>query len=51
MTQYKKLTHSQLEQYLSKAAGILKGAEGKIREELMKQDLLEAVIGLGPNIF
>lgn len=28
-----------------------KGAEGRIREELLKQDLLEAVIGLGPNIF
>ncbi|MCB9342841.1 MAG: SAM-dependent DNA methyltransferase [Lewinellaceae bacterium] len=28
-----------------------KGAEGKIREALLKQDLLEAVIGLGPNIF
>jgi len=28
-----------------------KGAEGKIREELLKQDMLEAVIGLGPNIF
>lgn len=28
-----------------------KAAEGKIREELLKQDLLEAVIGLGPNIF
>lgn len=28
-----------------------KGAEGKIREILLKQDLLEAVIGLGPNIF
>jgi type I restriction enzyme M protein len=28
-----------------------KGAEGKIREELLKQDLLEAVIGLGSNIF
>lgn len=28
-----------------------KGAEGKIREALVKQDLLEAVIGLGPNIF
>ena len=27
------------------------GAEGKIREELIKQDLLEAVIGLGGNIF
>ena len=28
-----------------------KGAEGRIREHLIKQDLLEAVIGLGPNIF
>lgn len=28
-----------------------KGAEGKIREALLKDDLLEAVIGLGPNIF
>ncbi|RPD50640.1 type I restriction-modification system subunit M [Paracnuella aquatica] len=28
-----------------------KGAEGKIREHLIRQDLLEAVIGLGPNIF
>ena len=28
-----------------------KGAEGKIRQALIKQDLLEAVIGLGPNIF
>jgi len=28
-----------------------KGAEGKIREHLINQDLLEAVIGLGSNIF
>jgi type I restriction enzyme M protein len=28
-----------------------KGAEGRIREKLIEQDLLEAVIGLGPNIF
>ena len=28
-----------------------KGAEGRIREELLKTDLLETVIGLGPNIF
>ena len=28
-----------------------KGAEGRIREALIKMDLLEAVIGLGPNIF
>ncbi|MFC0878040.1 N-6 DNA methylase [Saccharicrinis sp. FJH2] len=28
-----------------------KGAEGRIRQALLEQDLLEAVIGLGPNIF
>lgn len=28
-----------------------KGAEGKIRQALLKSDLLEAVIGLGPNVF
>jgi type I restriction enzyme M protein len=28
-----------------------KGAEGKIRKALLEEDLLEAVIGLGPNIF
>nr|MBA3972008.1 N-6 DNA methylase [Bacteroidota bacterium] len=28
-----------------------KGAEGRIREELIKKDYLEAVIGLGSNIF
>ncbi len=28
-----------------------KGAEGKIRKALLKQDLLEVVIGLGPNVF
>lgn len=28
-----------------------KGAEGKIRQALIEQDMLEAVIGLGPNIF
>ncbi len=28
-----------------------KGAEGRIREAIIKQDMLEAVIGLGPNIF
>jgi len=28
-----------------------KGAESKIRDALLNQDLLEAVIGLGPNIF
>ncbi|WP_206483011.1 class I SAM-dependent DNA methyltransferase [Thalassotalea sp. G2M2-11] len=28
-----------------------KAAEGKIRKQLLEQDLLEAVIGLGPNVF
>lgn len=28
-----------------------KGAEGKIRKAIIEHDLLEAVIGLGPNIF
>lgn len=28
-----------------------KGAEGKIRKKLLEDDLLEATIGLGPNIF
>lgn len=28
-----------------------KGAEGKIRQALIEQDILEAVIGLGPNVF
>lgn len=27
------------------------GAEGKIRKELLQRDLLETVIGLGPNLF
>jgi type I restriction enzyme M protein len=27
------------------------GAEGRIREELIKRDMLDAVIGLGPNLF
>ena len=27
------------------------GVEGKIRKELLKRDLLECVIGLGPNLF
>ena len=28
-----------------------KGAEGKIRQALLEKDILEAVIGLGPNVF
>jgi type I restriction enzyme M protein len=27
------------------------GAEGRIREEMLKEDLIEAVIGLAPNLF
>ena len=27
------------------------GAEGKIRQKILGMDLLEAVIGLGPNLF
>ncbi|MBI0584652.1 MAG: SAM-dependent DNA methyltransferase [Methanomassiliicoccus sp.] len=27
------------------------GSEGKIREKILKMDLLEAVIGMGPNLF
>lgn len=36
---------------LSHGALFRKGAEGKIRKKLLQDDLLEAVIGLGPNIF
>ena len=36
---------------LPRGAYLEKGAQGKIRHELLKQDLLEAVIGLGSNIF
>lgn len=36
---------------LPRGALFRKGAEGAIREALLKQDMLEAVIGLGPNIF
>ena len=28
-----------------------KGAEGEIREALLKEDLIEAVIGLAENLF
>jgi type I restriction enzyme M protein len=37
--------------FLPHGALFRKGAEGKIREALLKQNLLEAVIGLGSNIF
>jgi type I restriction enzyme M protein len=36
---------------LPQGALFRKGSEGRIREDLLKQDLLEAVIGLGANIF
>ena len=36
---------------LSQGALSRKSAEGKIREALLKEDLIEAVIGLAPNLF
>jgi len=36
---------------LPQGALFRKGAEGKIRSRLIEMDLLEAVIGLGPNLF
>ena len=36
---------------LPRGALFRKAAEGKIRKALLEQDMLEAVIGLGPNIF
>jgi len=36
---------------LPQGALFRKGAEGKIRRKLLEQDLIEAVIGLAPNIF
>ncbi|MDD5023998.1 MAG: class I SAM-dependent DNA methyltransferase [Methanoregula sp.] len=36
---------------LPQGALFRKGAEGKIRTKLLDSDLLEAVIGLGPNLF
>lgn len=36
---------------LPQGALFRKGAEGAIRQKLLKQDLIEAVIGLAPNIF
>ena len=36
---------------LPQGALFRKGAEGQIREALLRQDLIEAVIGLAPNIF
>lgn len=36
---------------LPQGALFRKGAEGRIRQELLERDLIEAVIGLAPNIF
>jgi len=36
---------------LPRGALFRKGKEGKIREQLLKLDIVEAVVGLGPNIF
>jgi type I restriction enzyme M protein len=36
---------------LPQGALFRKGAEGRIRQELLERDLIEAIIGLGPNIF
>ena len=36
---------------LPQGALFRKGAEGKIREALLKEELIEAVIGLAPNLF
>lgn len=36
---------------LPQGALFRKGAEGKIRQKLLQKDLIEAVIGLAPNIF
>lgn len=44
-------TNGRMTVVLPHGALFRKGAEGKIRQALIEQDLLEAVIGLGPNIF
>ncbi len=36
---------------LPQGALFRKGAEGQIRQQLLEHDLIEAVIGLAPNIF
>ena len=44
-------TNGRMTVVLPHGALFRKGAEGKIRKELLEQDMLEAVIGLGPNVF
>ncbi|MCH8275490.1 MAG: SAM-dependent DNA methyltransferase [Armatimonadetes bacterium] len=43
--------NSRMAVVLPQGALFRKGAEGKIREALLKEDLIEAVIGLAPNLF
>ncbi len=43
--------HGRMAIVLPQGALFRKGAEGKIRSKLLEMDLLEAVIGLGPNLF
>jgi type I restriction enzyme M protein len=43
--------HGRMAIVLPQGALFRKGAEGKIRTKLLESDLLEAVIGLGPNLF
>jgi len=43
--------HGRMTVVLPHGALFRKGAEGKIRQALLEQDMLEAVIGLGSNIF
>ena len=43
--------HGRMAVVLPHGALFRKGAEGSIRQTLLEADLLEAVIGLGPNIF
>ena len=43
--------NSRMAVVLPQGALFRKGAEGKIREALLKEDLIESVIGLAPNLF
>ncbi len=45
------LGNSRMAVVLPQGALFRKGAEGTIREALLKEDLIEAVIGLAPNLF
>jgi len=43
--------NSRMAVVLPQGALFRKGAEGRIREALLKEDIIEAVIGLAPNLF